>query len=100
MRNKHLTAGMERALQDLRKMGDDAEIACEGLECWIDLRRTNWRTVNALIRLCLVKPDGFNERCSGFQRFVPNCETFKLLDIQNYEPMIVESMRTGKPVTR
>lgn len=100
MRNKHLTPGMERALKDLRAMGDDAEIACEGLECWIDLRRTTWRVVNALLKLCLLKDDGFGKGCTGFQRFVPNCESYRLLDDPNYEPIIIEAMRTGKPVIR
>jgi hypothetical protein len=34
---------------------DDAEVTCEGRECWVGLRQTNWRTVNALLRLVALR---------------------------------------------
>lgn len=37
---------------------------------------------------------------SGFQRFEPNEESYRVLDDPDYEPMILEAIRTEKPVQR
>ena len=98
-RNKYITKGMEAVLRDMRALQKDdiPEIVCEGLQCWVGQRRTTWAVVNRLLRLCLLRHEHSE---TGFQRFEPNEETYRVLDDSSYEPMIVEAMRTGKTVQR
>ncbi len=47
---------MKLALQDLDQAEredrlEDAEIVCDGIECWLGLRRVSYRTVKSLLRL-------------------------------------------------
>ena len=99
-RNKFLTKGMEAVLMDLRALepaGEIAEIVCEGNECYVGNRQTNWQVVYRLLRLCLLKHE---DEGRGYHRFEPNSDTYKVLDDPNYEPGIIEVLRTGKPVVR
>lgn len=98
-RHPLLTPGMARVLADLRaldKVGDIAEIVCDGLECWVGLRRTSWGTVGRLLQLCLLAEDDGG----GAYHYTPHDEAYKMLDDPTYEPRIVEAIRTGRPVLR
>lgn len=37
---------------------EDAEIVCEGIQCWLGDRQVSYRTVQALLRLLLVSESG------------------------------------------
>lgn len=49
---------------------EDAEIACEGLQCWIGCDRISRSTVNALLRLTAVSDTSLSEH--GIQRYSLN----------------------------
>ncbi len=98
-RNKYLTKGMDRALRDMVALdegGEIGEIVCDGNECWVGFRRTTWGTVNRLLRLCLLTEND----SGGAMHYDLNQESYSVLKDPNYEPMILEALRTGKPVIR
>lgn len=54
---------MIQALQDLdqaerEERYEDAEIVCDGIECWLGERRVSYRTVNSLLRLMALSYSG------------------------------------------
>ena len=54
-----LSAGARRVLVELLEAEsddrlEDAEIACEGLQCWVGPRRTRRAVVNELLRGCFI----------------------------------------------
>lgn len=57
-----LTPAMHLALTELDKAEceerfDDAEIVCDGIECWLGYRRVSYRTVKALLKLMALSFD-------------------------------------------
>lgn len=64
---------------------EDAEIVCSGLECWVGDHRTNWKIVNGLLRLCLLRDVSDTKGCL---RFTLNEEGRAMADNPNYVPII------------
>ncbi len=95
MRNKYLTAAMERVLQGMRKEGYDGELVVEGGEVWYGLKRTNVATVNNLLRLCLIRDESGDGAMSDntFRRYSLNEEGRAILNRPGYEPMIVRHIK-------
>ena len=57
---------MRQVLEDMRtaeqkETYDDAEIVCDGSECWVGLRRISRRTVDGLLRLAAISPEKFDK---------------------------------------
>lgn len=57
-----LSEAAHRALAEMREAEvadnhEDAEIVCDGGECWLGLRRVNRNTVNALLEVLAVRHD-------------------------------------------
>lgn len=87
-RNKHLTPAMHRVL---RALADDADrdLVREGREVWYGSSRTNSTVLNALLRLCLVSPDGFHETGQGYERYEINEDGRGVVQDPNYVPRIL-----------
>lgn len=57
---------MHEVLEDMhkaeqKKRFEDAEVVCDGLECWVGLRRISRRTVDGLLRLTAISPEKFDK---------------------------------------
>lgn len=89
----------ERTRQVLQMMADaedrrdyaNAELVCEGLECYVGLERTSRSVVNTLLRLVLVRCEDFGN--GSVERYTINADGRKMLADPNYVPEIVGHMR-------
>ena len=69
---------------------EDAEIVCEGRECWLGLRRVSKACVNELLRLCLLHDD--SEQGKGVERYTLNSEGRAIVLDEKYTPLIVRAL--------
>lgn len=80
----------EMALAEESLRYEDAEIVCEGLECWLGQRRVARRTLQVLIRLVLVSRQSNEGEC---ERYALNEDGRAMAADENYEPRIIALMR-------
>lgn len=66
---------------------DEAEIVCEGRECWLGLGKISRKTVYQLLQLCLISDSG--EKGKGVERYVLNEEGRAMARDPLYVPKIV-----------
>jgi len=66
---------------------DDAEIVCEGRDCYIGLTSISKATVNQLLRLVLIRDD--SDWGGGMERYSLNEEGRAMVKDPNYIPKIV-----------
>lgn len=80
-----------RALRDaeVREEYENAEIVCDGIECYIDLTRISYRTVQAMLRLCLIHDDSDTKGCC---RYSLNEDGRAMADNPEHVPRIVQLM--------
>ena len=68
---QELSPAANRLLQELLLLEADDEadpaIVCEGLECWIDDRRTSWRTVRQLLQAVLISDTSWGDACRRYE---------------------------------
>jgi hypothetical protein len=83
----HKTLARMKTAEDADELAD-AEIVCEGRECWIGLTKIARRTLNELLRLCLVHDD--SEQGKGVERYTLNSEGRAMVADPNYVPMIAK----------
>ena len=95
MRNKHLTAGMHNLLWFIRDSDEEEVVYSKGGGWWVDITEVSGRVVKALLKLCLLRDVSDSE---NFLRYTLNEESIRVLDEPNYEPMMIEHLRTKKPV--
>lgn len=87
------------ALRTLREMVaaendgfyEDAEIVCDGVECWVGARRIARATVNVLLRLCLVADQ--SEGNGGVEHYGLNDEGRALAANPDYVPSIAAHLQ-------
>ena len=67
---------------------EDAEIVCDGRECWIGLEKTSRQIVYQLLRLCVIGDvsDG------GTERYTLNEEGRKVVNDPTYVPIICKTL--------
>lgn len=60
-----ITPAMRQVLEDMhqaeQKEAYEDAIVCDGIECWIGLRRISRRTVDGLLRLIAISPENFDK---------------------------------------
>ena len=62
---------LKRMLEaELAEQFEEAELVCDGAQCWIGLDRTSRTIVNELLRLALVRDEG--ESGKGIERYTLN----------------------------
>jgi hypothetical protein len=93
-----LTTAMRHLLDELlvaEREGrlEEAEVVCEGVECWVGYRRVSRNTINALLRLLALSQD----RLGGAEHYSLNCIGREL----SAQPALAEKVRLailhGKP---
>ena len=94
-RSKFLTVAMEKLLRQM--IDEEDELAMDGIQVFVGATRYSRATVNKLVELCLITPD--DGRITSTYWHLTPCGRNIIKD-SNYEPAIVTSMRTGKPVFR
>lgn len=80
---------------DEKENFDDAEIACDGLVCYIGARQISRRTVNALLKLTLIKADW----SGGIERYVITETARHVLERPELEDELCAAILNGKNFT-
>ena len=84
-----LTAMLEAEVSDEL---DDAEVVCDKGSCYLGLDTVSKRTVNELLRLCLV---GYDDS-GGAEHYTLNEEGRKMVADPEYVPIIVAALKRRK----
>jgi hypothetical protein len=93
-----LSPSMRRTLEELRDNADqeryeDAEIVCDGLECWLGQRRIARMTVNKLQQLTSISD--VSDQNGGTQRFTINETGRNILKDESQVPELFKALRAG-----
>lgn len=76
---------------------ENAELVCDGAECWIGDHRTSRPTLAKMLRLGILRADAFNKTGLGSghaERFTLNEEGIALARDPNYVPKLVSLVVT------
>lgn len=84
--NQYLTPAAHKMLLALRD-GEDHYVAAEGREVWVDDCKFSRRTLNVLIRLCLISLDSLSREKPEIWEI--NSEGREIIDDPAYVPMII-----------
>jgi hypothetical protein len=84
--NKWLTPAAHRMLLQMRD-GTDNYILVDKGEVWVDLERFSRRTLNVLLRLCLIHAETYVSH--GMEMYTLNEDGERILNNPNYEPPII-----------
>jgi hypothetical protein len=79
---------MERILRAMREEEIQEIVNEDGAGWWVGQERVSGRCCLNLLRLALLKQEELDGK-SGFRRYEPNSETFKVLDDPDYVPELV-----------
>lgn len=93
---------MRRTLEELRDATDqeryeDAEIVCDGLQCWLGMRRVAWMTVNKLQQFVAISD--VSDENGGARRFTINETGREILKDESVIYELMKALRTGGAFT-
>lgn len=96
---ERLTTTQRELLKEMASAEDaenyeDAEIVCQGIECWIASRRVSWRTVKALLCCVLISEEGDH----GVYRYTINGSGREVLKDDGALARIREALLSGSAV--
>lgn len=75
--------------------GDPTLVYEKGGGWWYGLERTNGPTAKKLLTLCLLRASS-NNRPGEFELYEPNEESRKIIEQDDYVPLIVAAVRSAK----
>lgn len=96
-----LTPGMRRVLELMARAEDEgrheeAELVCEGIECWVGLARTNRAVVRLLLRSLLVRDVSDT---GGIERYAVNDTGRAALRRPAVVDEVAQTLARGVPFT-